>query len=203
MHRGSERGDAALKCVLARLKPAAAQDLAFAKVEVTYRGKEILGADPFLVVLRRESSRWKAFAISDDVEVWKWLPELLELLRPRNGAVAPATPRLIWPADHALLPDSKLPLRWDVPESGETIVAQLCMLMSEEFQADTRGESWPYTTLVMCPGAARGGSVPTSSCATGMPVRWCVWSIGMGGRMSVSEVRGYDFADYKRTRSRE
>jgi hypothetical protein len=178
-------------------------DLAFAKVEVTYRGKKNLGADPFLVVLRRESSRWRAFAISDDVETWRWLPGLLGLLLPRDGAAVPATPRLVWPADHALLPDSKRPLTWDVPEGGETIVAQLCMLMSEEFRAEERGESWPYTTLVMRPGAPRGGSVPTNRYATGMPVRWCVWSIGVDGQMSVSEVRGYDFADYQRMRSRQ
>jgi thiol-disulfide isomerase/thioredoxin len=176
-------------------------DLAFAKVEVTYRGKENLGADPFLVVLRRESSRWRAFAISGDVEVWEWLPELLGLLRSRDGAVAPATPRLVWPADHALLPDSKRPLAWEVPQGGEAVVAQVCMLMSEEFKADARGESWPLTTLKVRPGVPRGGSVPTGEYATGMPVRWCVWSIGVGGRMSVSEVRDYDFADYKQMRT--
>ncbi len=177
------------------------KDLAFAKVEVTYRGKGILGADPFLVVLRRESSHWKTFSVSDDIESWKWLPDLLGLIRPRDGAAAPATPRLVWPTDQALLPDSKRPLAWEVPEGGEAVVAQVCMLMSEEFKADARGESWPLTTLKVRPGVPRGGSVPTNEYATGMPVRWCVWSIGIGGRMSVSEVRGYDFADYKQMRT--
>ena len=107
------------------------KDLAFAKVEATFRGKEVLGADPFLVVLRRESSRWRAFAVSGDIESWKGLPEFLGLIRPRDGAAAPATPRLVWPADQALLPDSKRPLAWEVPEGGDTIVAQVCMLMSE------------------------------------------------------------------------
>ena len=55
-------------------------------------------------------------------------------------------------------------------------------------------------TLKVRPGVPRGGSVPTGEYATGMPVRWCVWSIGKGGRMSVSEVRGYDFADQKQPR---
>jgi hypothetical protein len=177
------------------------KDLAFAKVEVTYRGKEILGADPFLVVLRRESSQWKAFAVSGDIESWKGLPDLLGLIRPRDGAAAPATPRPVWPTDQALLPDSKRPLTWEVPEGGEAVVAQVCMLMGEEFKADARGESWPLTTLKVRPGVPRGGSVPTDEYATGMPVRWCVWSIGVGGRMSVSEVRGYDFADYKQMRT--
>jgi hypothetical protein len=177
------------------------KELAFAKVEVTYRGKVVLGADPFLVVLRRESSRWRAFAVSGDIESWKGLPDFLDLIRPRDDAAAPATPRLGWPTDQALLPDSKRPLTWEVPEGGEAIVAQVCMLMSEEFQADARGESWPLTTLKVRPGVPRGGSVPTNEYATGMPVHWCVWSIGMGGWMSVSEVRGYDFADYKQMRS--
>jgi hypothetical protein len=177
------------------------KDLAFAKVEVTYRGEENLGADPFLVVLRRELSRWRAFAVSNDIESWKWLPDFLGLIRTSVDVAAPATPRLIWPADHALLPDSKKPLTWQIPEGGETIVAQVCMLMSEEPQADARGESWPYTTLVMYPGVPRGGSVPTSRYATGMPVRWCIWSMGVGGRMSVSEIRDYDFADHKPRRT--
>ena len=177
------------------------KDLAFAKVEVTYRGKGILGADPFLVVLRRESSRWKAFAVSDAIETWMELPDLLGLIRPRDGAAAPATPRPVWPADQAVLPNSKRPLVWEVSEGEEAVVAQVCMLMSEESRADAPGESWPFTTLKLRPGVLRGGSVPTDEFATGMPVRWCVWSIGMGGRMSVSEVRGYDFADYKEMRT--
>lgn len=178
------------------------KDLAFAKVEVTYRGKEILGADPFLVVLRRESSRWRAFAVSLDIESWKGLPDLLGLIRPRNDAAAPATPRLVWPTDQALLPDSKRPLTWEVPKGGEAIVAQVCMLMSEEFKADAGGQSWPLATLKVRPGVPRGGSVPTNEYTTSIPVHWCVWSIGVGGRMSVSEVRGYDFADNKQMRSR-
>jgi len=177
------------------------KDLAFAKVEVTYRGKESLGADPFLVVLRREAFQWKAFAVTDDIESWKGLPDLLGLIRPSDGAADPATPRPVWPTDQALLPDSKRPLTWEVPEGGEAVVAQVCMLMSEEFKADVRGESWPLTTLKVRPGEPRGGSVPTDEYATGMPVRWCVWSIGVGGRMSASEVRSYDFADYKQMRT--
>ena len=114
-------------------------DLAFAKVEVTYRGKEILGADPFLVVLRRESSRWRAFAVTDDIESWNGLPDCLGLIRPRDGAAAPATPRPVWPTDQALLPDSKRPLTWQIPEGGEAIVAQVCMLMSEETGAEPGG----------------------------------------------------------------
>jgi Thioredoxin-like len=177
------------------------RELAFAKVEVIYRGRVVLGADPFLVVLRRESSRWRAFAISGDIESWKGLPDLLGLIRPRDDAAAPAAPRLIWPPDQALLPDSKRPLTWEVPGGGEAIVAQVCMLMSEELEADVRGESWPLTTLKVRPGAPRGSSVPTNEYATGMPVRWCAWSIGAGGRMSVSDVRSYDFVDYKQMRS--
>jgi hypothetical protein len=171
------------------------KDLAFAKVEVTFRGKEVLGADPFLVVLRRESSQWRAFAVCTNIVTLRDLSEILGLIRPRDGAAAPATPRPIWPADQALLPDSKRPLTWEVPEGGEMIVAQVCQLMSEERGADTRGESWPDTILVVCAGGLRDGSVPTDRYVTGMPVRWCVWSIGVGGRMSVSDVRSYKFVD--------
>ncbi len=177
------------------------KDIAFAKVEMSYRGEEIWGADPFLVVLRRKSSRWKAFAASDDPETLQVLPDLLSPIHPRDDAVAPATPRLVWPDDRALLPDSQKSLTWETPDGGETIVAHVCQLMSDETGADTRGESWPYTTLKFFPSMTRGGRVPTGEYAMGMPVHWCVWSIGEGGRMSVSEVRGYDFADYKAMRS--
>ena len=140
------------------------KELAFAKVEVTYRGKGSLGADPFLVVLRRESSRWKAFAVSDDIGSWEGIPDFLGLIRPRDGAAAPATPRPVWPTDQALLPDSKRPLTWEIPEGGEAVVAQVCMLMSEEFKADARGESWPLTTLKVRPGAR--AAVPSRPAST-------------------------------------
>ncbi len=177
------------------------KDLAFAKVEVTYRGKGNLGADSFLVVLRRESSRWRAFSVTGDIESWKWLPDLLGLIHPQDGAAIPATPRLVWPADRALLPDLKRPLAWQIPEGEETIVSQVCMLMGEELHADARGESWPYASLVMCPGMPRGSSISASRYNPGLPARWCVWSIGIGGRMSVSEVRGYDLANSKQAGS--
>ncbi len=106
------------------------KDLAFAKVEVTFRGKEVLGADPYVVVLRRESWRWTAFAVCTDIETMRDLPEILGLIRPRDGAAAPPTPRLVWPPDQALLPDSKRPLTWEVPDGGETIVVHVCQLMS-------------------------------------------------------------------------
>ena len=73
--------------------------------------------------------------------------------------------------------------------------------MSDNIGADTRGESWPYVMLKVRPGEPHAGSFPTGNFATGMPVRWCVWSISASGRMAVSEVRGYDFADYKKMRS--
>ncbi|HKI19072.1 MAG TPA: hypothetical protein VKA15_14385, partial [Isosphaeraceae bacterium] len=176
-------------------------DLALAKVEMTFRAKAVIGADPWLVVLRRESSRWRAFAVCNDAETLRDLPETFNLIRPRVDAAAPVTPRLVWPADQALLPDSKRPLTWEVPEGGEAIVAQVCQLMSEGPGADTRGESWPYTALIVVPAVPRGGSVPSGRYATGMPVRWCVWSIGVGGRIAVSEVRSYDFAENKEMRS--
>ena len=116
------------------------KDFAFAKIETTYRGKENMGADWFLVVLRSESSRWRAFAVTGDIESWKWVPDFLALVHPREGAPDPAIPRLVWPADRALLADLKRPLVWQIPEGGDTIVAQVCMLMGEEVHADARGK---------------------------------------------------------------
>ena len=171
---------------------------ALARVEVTYRDKQTLGADPFLVVLCRESSRWRAFAIIDDVTSWNEVPDVPRLLHPRDGSAAPATPRLTWPPDQAVLRNSERSLTWELPDDGEPVVAQVCMLMSDDAPAETQDPSWPRTMLTMRPGATRGGSFPTAEYVTGVPVRWCVWSIGTGGRMSVSEVRGYEFADFRK-----
>jgi hypothetical protein len=174
---------------------------AFARVEIAYRSKERLGQEPFLVVLRRDSSRWRAFAVTNDVDSLKALPQLCALaFRPSGGTEGPATPRLTWPADGSVLPGSSKPLTWEIPRGGEPVAVQVCELMSDELGADTRGESWPYVTLKARPGERRAGSYPTGNFATGMPVRWRVWSIGANGRMAVSEVRGYDFADYKKMR---
>lgn len=172
---------------------------AFARVEVSYGGQQMLGQDPFLVVLRRESSRWRAFAVANDIETLKALPQLCSsTFTPSTGSEGPATARLTWPADGSVLPDSKKPLTWEVPHAGESVVFQVCELLSDNLGAETRGESWPYTTLQVRPGEPRSGSFPTGSVVTGMPIRWCVWSIGASGRMVTSEVRGYDFASQKK-----
>jgi hypothetical protein len=178
------------------------EHVAFARVEIAYRGKAMQGQDPFVVVLRRESSRWRAFAVANDTASLKALPRLCSLaFRPSGGSEGPTTPRLTWPADGSVLPDSKKPLTWEVPAGGEMIVAQVCELMSDQHGTDTRGESWPDVMLTVRPGEPRAGSFPTGVFVAGMPVRWCVWSIGASGRMAVSEVAGFDFAAFKKSRS--
>ncbi len=73
--------------------------IAFARVEMRSRGKNIIGADPVLVVLRREGSHWKAFSVGDDVFCLRALPALCRLeLRTRSGTTAaPPIPRLLRP----------------------------------------------------------------------------------------------------------
>jgi hypothetical protein len=74
--------------------------VAFARVEIRYHGKNVIGADPFLVVLRRESAGWKAFADTSDVVCMKELPALCRLsLRPGGTGPPPPMPGLLSPAD--------------------------------------------------------------------------------------------------------
>ena len=65
-------------------------NVAFAKVEIRYRGKNFIGADPFLVILRSESAGWKAFVVTNDVACMKELPALCRVtLQPRRNGPPP------------------------------------------------------------------------------------------------------------------
>jgi len=177
-------------------------ELAFARVEMTYQGEAVIGTDPYLVVLRREGARWKALTITNDIKSLEALPELCLRLKPRDGAADPATPRLVWPENDAVLPDPKGTLRWNVADGGDAIVAQPCELISDHRGGDQRGESWPGAILrFLLGGPGEGGSVSVQELATGMPVTWRVWTIGVGGKVAISNIRQYDFADYKSLRS--
>ncbi len=79
--------------------------IGFAKVQMRFHGKTMIGADPVLVVLWREESHWKAFSVGDDIFCIRALPELCRLdLRAREGDSrrsinAPAlAPRRRWEA---------------------------------------------------------------------------------------------------------
>ncbi len=78
--------------------------IAFAKVEMRFHGKTAIGADPVLVVLRREGSHWKAFSVGEDIFCIRALPELCRLalrspgrppspLHRRHGSCTPRTTR--------------------------------------------------------------------------------------------------------------
>ncbi len=63
--------------------------IAFARVEMRFRGKTMIGADPVLVVLRREGTHWKAFSVGDDIFCVMALPDLCRLaLHPRAPIIA-------------------------------------------------------------------------------------------------------------------
>ena len=75
------------------------------------------------MVLRRELSRWRAFAVTNDTDALKPLPRLCgPAFRPSAGSEGPATPRLTWPADGSVLPDSKKPLTWRSPREGNPLL---------------------------------------------------------------------------------
>lgn len=174
--------------------------LAFAMVEMQFRGRTMTGADPVLVILRREDSRWKTFAVSRDVLSIKELPVLCRLnLGARVGPEAPPTPRLVYPADGGSIGDGGKSFAWEVPDGGESLVAQVCQVLLN----GEKNRSWPETRLKVYSGEPRGRSLlwaETVSDLTGVSaaqMSWCVWTIDKNARLAVSEVRSYNRPEFK------
>ncbi len=174
--------------------------IAFARVEMQFGGKQMIGADSVLVVLCRESSRWKAFAVSKDILSIKELPALGRLgLRARVGPEDPPTPRLLYPADGGTIEGGGKSFAWEVPARGQPLVAQVCQVLLN----GEKGRSWPETRLKVYPGEPRGQSLLSETTAkdltgvTAEQMSWCVWAIDRDGRLSVSEVRGYTWPEFK------
>jgi thioredoxin-related protein len=174
-------------------------NVAFAKVEIRYRGKNVIGADPFLVILRREPAGWKAFVVTNDTPCMKELPALCRLtLRPRGiGAPPPPSPRLSLPEDGGMIggKDYKS-FQWEVPGESGALAAQVCQVLLDS----QKGRSWPDSRFKLYPGVPRATSLSTLESPTGLSSEqmfWCVWSIAKDGQVSVSEVRRYQFARFK------
>jgi hypothetical protein len=166
--------------------------IAFAKVQMRFHSKTMIGADPVLVVLRREESHWKVFSVGDDIFCIRALPDLCHLeLRPRDGALAaPSTPRLLHPDDAGKLVANGRAFAWEIPAGGEPLAAQV-----GEVLLDEKGSSWPMSRIKVYPGEPPTRSLTDSEPAlmgvTSDEMRWCVWAIGADGELSVSEVRRY------------
>jgi thioredoxin-related protein len=173
-------------------------NVAFAKVEIRYRGKNVIGADPFLVILRRESTRWKAFVVTNDAPCMREFPALCRLsLRPGRIGPSPPSPRLSSPEDGGMIggKDYKS-FRWEVPGESGALAAQVCQVLLDS----QKGRSWPDTRFKIYPGVPRATSLSTLESPTGLrsdQMFWCVWSIAEDGQVSVSEVRRYQFARFK------
>ncbi len=167
--------------------------IAFGRVEMHFRGKTMIGADPVAVILRREGPHWKAFSVSNDVFCLSALPELCRLaLRPPSGPQSPPAPRLSYPDDDKPIGKDGRSFAWEIPDGGEPLAAQVC-----EVLLDMKGVSWPMSRIKVHPGEPRGRSLTTSETmrdVTGVSsdeMRWCVWAIGADGRLSASESRRY------------
>ena len=173
--------------------------IAFAKVEIRYHGEKMIGADPFLVVLRRESAKWRAFAVTSDVISMKELPSLCCLsLRPEPTGPPPPTPRLSSPVDGGTIGGKEFKsFQWEIPGESEPLAAQICQVLLNS-QA---GRSWPDTRFKIYTGDPRVRSLSSyGESLTGLSsaqMYWCVWSIGNDGQIAVSEVRRYQFAPFK------
>jgi hypothetical protein len=172
--------------------------IAFAAVEVRFQGKNVIGADPFLVVLRRESAGWKAFAVTNDVFCMKELPTLCRMsLQPRRSG-PPLPPRLLSPADGGNIGGTEAKsFHWEVPGECGPLAAQVCqVLLNSE-----KGRSWPDTRFKVYPGEPRTQALSAlGESLTGLRSElmfWCVWSISEDGQVSVSDVRRYQFPPFK------
>jgi thioredoxin-related protein len=168
--------------------------VAFARVEMQWQRQGMLGADAVLVILQRESSRWKAFAVSGDILSIKELAAFCCLeLRAGTGPGDPPAPRLLYPADGERIGAGGKSFAWEVPGDVRPLAAQVCqVLLNVE-----KGSRWPETRLKLYPGAPRGRSLLWSETAkdltgvTAEQMSWCVWSVGRDGRISVSEIGSY------------
>ena len=104
--------------------------IAFARAELRFRSNRMIGADPVMVVLRREGPRWKAFAISADVLSVRALYEFCRLeLRPTHNQTVPPKPRLLTPPDGAALGGDGRSFAWEIPMGGEPLTAQICQVL--------------------------------------------------------------------------
>jgi hypothetical protein len=166
--------------------------IAFARVEMRFRSKAAVGADPVAVVLRREGPRWKACSVGHDIYWVEALPDLCDLaLRPSADPQAPATPRLVQPEDGGAIGPGGRSFTWEVPAGGEALAAQI-----GEVLLDEAGSSWPSSRIEVYPAEPRERAVPLGESpallgVTAAEMRWCVWAIGIDGQISTSEVRRY------------
>ncbi len=167
--------------------------IAFARVDMQWRGKKMLGADAVLVVLHRESSRWKAFTVSSDILSVKELPVFCRLdLRARSRLGDLPAPRLLYPVDGETIGIEGKSFAWEIPGDGGPLAAQVCQVLNAE-----NGSSWPETRMRVYPGEPRGRSMLWSETATDLTgltadqMSWCVWSVAQDGRISVSNVASY------------
>ena len=173
--------------------------VAFAKVEIRYHGKNVIGADPFLVILRRESAGWKAFAITNVVPCTKELTALCRLsLRPRQTDAPPPAPRLRSPADGGTIGGKEYKsFHWEVPGECNGHAAQVCQVLLNS----QKSRNWPDTRFKIYPGEPQARSLSTNEDSlTGIrseQMLWCVWGVGQDGQISVSEVRRYQFPAFK------
>lgn len=170
------------------------ESIAFARVEMRFRGETAVGADSVLVVLHREASRWKAFAVSSDIITLKELPPLCRL-EFRAGAEpdTPPTPRLLDPIDGEKIGVGGKSFTWEIPVEGGALAAQVCQVLLDSGQAS----SWPETRLKVDPGMPKGRSLfwaETAKDLTGVSserMSWCVWAVDRTGRIFVSSVASY------------
>jgi thioredoxin-related protein len=173
--------------------------VAFAKVEIRYRGKNVIGADPFLVILRRESAGWKAFAVTGDIVCMKELSALCRLsLRPKRVGPPPPPPRLSSPEDGGTIGGKEYKsFHWVVPDECDPLAAQICQVLLDS----QKGRSWPDTRFKIYPGEPRTQALSAlGESLTGLRSElmfWCAWSISEDGQVSVSDVRRYQFPPFK------
>jgi hypothetical protein len=169
--------------------------IAFAKVEMQFQGANRIGADAVLVVLRRENSHWRAFSVSSDLISIEALQELIRIpLRPGTaGDSPPPVPRLLNPNVGARLGEGGRSFEWEIASGSTPLAAQI----GESF-LDDEDSSWPLSRICVFPAEPRRhvlqeNETTAKRLAGPLAARmsWCIWAVGIDGRISASEVRSY------------
>jgi hypothetical protein len=168
------------------------QCLAVALVELRFQTAQMIGGDPFAVILRRESNAWKAVAVTNDVFTLQQLAYLLAVpFQEVKCLNPPPSAQLKYPEHGGVVGSNQQFFAWFVETSGIQPVAQLCQIMLD----GPKRLSWPRTRIRVLTENPPAHSIPADgqglSGISSESMAWSVWTIGHDGQITFSATRDY------------